>query len=469
MKHFPVRCLVLCFLPVPIVLAGEFAIEKRPFTVEKSLAVTVLPSQGGIPVQIEPKTWADFQITEIASHGARVRKGETLVRFDAEGIDKKLVDARRAVEASRLKLAQAKQDLDHLELTTPHRLAALRRAAEIAKEEHAYFAKTRRKAREEEAAQSLERKKQMLANQQEELKQLQKMYDADDLTEETEEIILTRQKDDVAAAEFALRMETLDHRRMIEVRLPREAVTLADNERDSAIALAKGEADGTRTIALRKIEVAELQTAAEREQQALADLEHDRALFDLKARADGWFYHGAIENGRWTTGDAVKALVKHGRPAANRPFATLVPTTADFALVGFADDATARALQPETSGIVAFSGREDLDFPAKLVTLAGSPGPDGLYRADFTTAWPKGLQPVAGATGQVRAIAYHQPAAIAVPSRALTYGPGGWTVEVKLADGKSERRTIRRGRASGDETEILSGLEVGQVILAPEK
>ena len=450
-------------------LAGEITIEQRPFTIEKTLTACVLPDQGEELLQFEPKAWADYQILEIAAHGAKVAKGQVLVRFDAESIDQKLVDSRRALESGALTLAQAEQDLKHLEETSPHRLAALRLSAEIAKEENRYFTQTRRKASEDAAAQALERRKQMLANQQEELKQLAKMYDADDLTEDTEEIILTRQKDDVAAAEFALRMEVLDHRRNLEVTLPREAISLSNNERDTAIALLKAEQDTPRSIALKKLEIAALKTAAEREKQVLADLEHDRSLFEFKAPAAGWFYHGPIENGRWTSGDAVKSLVRHGHPAPNRPFATFVPATAKPGLCAFIDDAAARSLKSDITGIAIQGGREDVEIPVQLAKLASVPGPDGTYRADFTATWPKEPAPVIGSSAQIRLIAYQQPAAIVVPNKALAYGVKGWTVEVKLADGKTERRPIQRGRVSGDDTEILSGLEVGQVILAPDK
>ena len=40
-------------------------------------------------------------------------------------------------------------------------------------------------------------------------------------------------------------------------------------------------------------------------------------------------------------------------------------------------------------------------------------------------------------------------------------------MEVKLADGKTERRPVKRGHVSKDETEILAGLEVGQVVVVP--
>jgi multidrug efflux pump subunit AcrA (membrane-fusion protein) len=467
-----IRLSALHLVPVLIAAAsqaGEITVEQRPFTIEKSFAATALPDDGTVLLQIEPKAWADYQILEVAAHGAKVAKGDVLVRFDAESIDKKLTDARRALESSTLNLAQAELDFKHLQTTTPHKLDAYRRAAETAKEENSYFTQTRRKATEENAAQALERRKQMLSNQQEELKQLAKMYDADDLTEETEEIILTRQKDDVASAEFALRMEMLDHKRTLEVTLPREAIALANSERDSAIALAKAEVDLPRAISLKKIELEALKTGHEREKEALAELEHDRTLFELKAPADGYFYHGPIENGRWVTGEGVKALVKHGRPPANRPFATFVPATAKIGLVAFLDEAAARSLKAELSGTAVLAGREDVEIPVTVSTLATAPGPDGTYRADLSVTWPKDPAPVTGASAQIRVIAYHQPTAIFLPARALTHDTQGWTVEVKLTDGKTERRPVKRGRISGENTEILSGLEVGQVVIAPEK
>jgi hypothetical protein len=39
---------------------------------------------------------------------------------------------------------------------------------------------------------------------------------------------------------------------------------------------------------------------------------------------------------------------------------------------------------------------------------------------------------------------------------------------VKLADGKTERRPVKRGRVFNDECEILSGLETGQVVVVPQ-
>ena len=461
----------LPFLPVLFAAAshaGEIAVEPKPFAVEKSFSATALPDSGAILIQTEPKAWADFKITKIAAHGSKVTKGDVLMAFDTEEIDKKIEDSRRSLASSELALAQAELDLKNLELTSPHKLEALRRAARIAKEENTYFTQTRRKAAGDSADQALKRSKERLENEQEELKQLAAMYKADDITEDTEEIILTRQKDAVAAAEFALQMETLDHKRTHNVTLPREAVTLTEAERDTAIALAKAESDIPRAIQLKKIELTGQKSALEREKTTIAELEQDRTLFEIKATADGCFFYGPIEDGRWAPNpEVLKTLVVHGRPPVNRPVATFVPATAKLALVAFLDEAAVRSLKADLSGTATLTGREDLEIPAKLAAIASIPGTDGTYRADLTAIWPKDLTPVAGSTAKVTIETYRNDKAIALPSKTITRGPAGWTVEVKLTDGKTEKRVVKRGRSSGEETEILSGLEVGQVIVAP--
>lgn len=449
--------------------AGEITITQRPFSIENSFSATALPDDGGVPLKLDPKAWTEFEITQITAHGTKVAKGDVLVRLDSEKIDQKLVDARSALATQALALAQAELDSGLLQENAPNNLDFIRRTAAIAKEENTYFTQTRRKATEDRAGQNMKRSEQMLANQREELKQLTKMYEADDVTENTEEIILVRQQDAVAAAEFVLHMEILDQKRTLEVTLPREAQTLADSERETADALKKAEVEIPHAIELNKLELEALRTAHLRAKQDLAELEADRNLFEFKAPADGYFYHGPIENGRWTPGEAAKNLVLHGQPPLHQAFATFVPTSAKLDLVSFLDDASARALKPDLTGIATLPGREDLEIPVTLLKLAAAPGLDGTYRADLSVTWPTDLTPAAGATAQVRLISYQQPSAISVPTQAISFEAAGWTVEVKLADGKTEHRPVKRGRISHEETEILAGLEVGQVVVVPEK
>ena len=132
------------------------------------------------------------------------------------------------------------------------------------------------------------------------------------------------------------------------------------------------------------------------------------------------------------------------------------------------DDTTAQAqyavLQNQYDVSVAHLKAQALfDEMGKICKTAGIPWV--MLSAGVTSK--QFVRVATGATAQIRLIAYQQPAAVVVPNKSLAFGAAGWTVEVKLADGKTEHRPVRRGRVSTNETEIISGLEVGQVIVVP--
>jgi HlyD family secretion protein len=446
--------------------AGELTMEQKPFSVTHSLTATALPDESQ-PISLDAEAWEDFSILRIAAHGSAVKKGDVLVVFDAEGIDRKITDTRQAIATETLGLAQAELELATLGKTVPEQLARLRRNADEAAEELAYFTGTRRKASEDAAAQSLKRNEQLLASKKEELKQLLKMYEADDITEETEEIILQQQKDTVEYAEFALRMEILDHKRTLAVNLPREAVALTEKRDDTALLLEKGEKGLPRSLELKKLEVAALKTSLSRNSETLAELEKDRSLFEIKAASDGTFYHGVIEDGKWTTGEPVKGLRVNGSAPIRKAFATFIPATAKMVIHAFPDQATAAVLKPGATGSATLPGRSDIVVPVTLSGISPVPNPDQTYSASFTAEWPEGISAHAGQTIKINLVSYATESALVIPSKAIGFGPKGWTVEVKLADGKTEKRTVTKGRNSDGETEITAGLEAGQVVIVP--
>jgi HlyD family secretion protein len=446
--------------------AGELTMEMKPFSVTHSFTATALPDASQ-PISLDAEAWTDFSILSIKDHGSSVKKGEALVVFDAEEIDRKITDTRQAIATATLGLAQAELDLATLGETVPKQLARLKRNADQAAEELAYFTATRRKASEEAAAQSLKRNEQLLSSKKEELKQLLKMYEADDITEDTEEIILQQQKDSVAYAEFALRMEILDHKRTLAVSLPRETVALTEKRDDTALLLEKGEKDLPRSLELKKLELGGLKTSLSRNRQALADLENDRSLFGIKAPADGTFYHGAIETGKWTTGELIKELRVDGSAPVKKAFATFIPSAAKMEIHAFLDQATAAVVAPGATGAATLPGHGEIVIPVTLSEIGSTPNPDQTYSATFTAAWPEKTSPAAGQALEINLVSYATEKALAIPSKALEYGPKGWTVEVKLADGKTEKRAVTKGRSSGEETEIAGGLEAGQVVIVP--
>ncbi len=446
--------------------AGELTLETKPFTVSHSLKATVLP-ESVVTIRLDAKAWEVFKIVSIASHGSTIKKGEPLIAFETDAVDRKLADSKQALTVAELGMAQAELDLSTLEKTVPELLLRMERGAKMAAEELAYFQDTRRKADEESADQSLKRQEQILTSYQEELKQLLKMYEADDITEDTEEIILKKQRDSVAYAEFALRMEALDHKRKKAVALPRELIALTEKRDDTALQLSKAKLDLPRSLELKKIEMEKLKTSLKRQREELADLEQDRKLFEIKAPADGLFYFGAIENGTWVTGDIIKALVPKSPVPVGKNLACFIPATSKLMVEALATQADAEALAKGAKGFAVLDGKDDVLIPVTLSKSSEIPNLQGTYSTTFTAEWPKSLTPAAGQSLNVKIISYSNEKAIAVPTKAIELGAKGWTIEVRLADGKTEHRVVTRGKSNNEITEITTGAEAGQVVIVP--
>jgi HlyD family secretion protein len=459
------HCLLISLL-VTSAHAGELSLVTKPFTVSHSMKATALP-ESVVPIRLDAKVWPTFEIVSIADHGSSIKKGDSLIVFKTDAVDRKIIDSKQALAAAELGMEQAELDLVTLEKTVPEQLQCMERGAKVAAEELTYFEETRRKVSEESANQSLKRQEQMLASYQEELKQLLKMYEADDITEETEEIILKKQKDSVAYAEFALRKEVLEHKRTLAVTLPRELTALIEKRDDTALQFSKAKQDLPRSLELKKIEVEKLKTALQRQREELTDLEQDRKLFEIKAPAGGLFYHGTIENGTWVTGEIVKVLVTKGIVPVSKNLACFIPASSKMVIETLASQADAQAFVKDAKGFAMLAGKDDVLIPVTLSKSSQIPNTQGSYSTTFTAEWPKTLTPAPGQALDVNLISYNNEKAIAVPSKAIELGSKGWAIEVKLADGKTERRIVTRGKSNGELTEITAGVEAGQVVIVP--
>jgi len=213
------------------------ASEKKPetHTVKPELVKTTVSLKGNFAAQsaseivIRPKAWASFKVLDAVEHGEEVERDDVLVEFESKDIDEAIADERRKVELSTLAIKQAEEGLKMLEETTPLDLASAERSKRYDDEDLDEYFKIDRAMSVKIANFNVETSENYLKYEQEELEQLEKMYEADDLTEETEEIILTRQRDAVKRAEFYLETDRRYHDRMLKKTLPRRDVSMKDS------------------------------------------------------------------------------------------------------------------------------------------------------------------------------------------------------------------------------------------------
>ncbi len=463
MKHIALSLLCAC----SAALAAKAPVKSEPFTVRTALSATVLPD-AALPITVDARQWGAFTIAEIVPHGSAVKKDQVLVRFEDEEFLKKLRDAESAAAAGKLAQANAEAEFSSAENALPMQLLAAKTKAAEAGEAWEYFQKVRRDADVARANLMLKQTELRLDGEREELVQLEKMYKADDLIENTEEIVMKRQRESVKAAEIQLELAKIGHKRQMEVSLPREAVALEREALSSAIGIKEQEQNIPRSLELRRIALEDARVGAKRGAENLAKLQAEKGQFVVKAPADGYFYYGTMQDGRWLPGDPSKAPALLMPVGPRRPFAVVVPGNATMVLESTVDEAAARSLKADLGGFASFTGRADFSFPVKVSSVSLTPGIDGRYRVTLSGQFPADIPLVAGMTTSAQVIAYHKDAALTVPAKALNAtDDGGWEVEIEEAEGKTKSVPVKRGMTFGDKVEILSGLADGQSVIVP--
>ncbi|MBU6326367.1 MAG: hypothetical protein KGQ89_01955 [Verrucomicrobia bacterium] len=465
MKHCIPTTLLFCLLTSAH--AEKLVVKEEKFSIRPALDGTLLPDKA-IPLAVDAKEWSLFTILEILPHGSLVKKGDVLLRFDAEDFEKKLRDAGSAVDAGQLALANAEDDFKAAEKYLPLQLQAAISKDEEAGEEWEYFQKTSRDSAIKEAELALKQVELRADSEREELVQLEKMYKADDLTENTEEIILKRQREMVKAMAVNLELAKLAHARTLGTTLPRLALKLERDAQNASIARRESEQSLPRSLKLKRIALEQARVDNKRQNENWGKLKADQQWFVIKAPADGYFFHGTIQEGRWTTGDAVKTLIPGGAVASKRPFATLIPADVPLVMEAFVEEKVQAQLKTDLCGFASSAGRPEISFPVKIEKLAAAPGIDGRYRVTLSAKYPADLALAPGMSTTAHIICYQEDAALVVPAKALhATDDGGWELEIEQSESKTSRVAVKRGRTSGDKVEILSGLAKDQVVITP--
>jgi len=448
--------------------AEEWTVEATPFRIEHEFEARAIPEDAAV-LRLEPESWEAFVIESLHQHGREVEAGEVVIEFEREDYQRRLQDLERAVAGKQLARDRAEAALALLEREQALAAEAARRSHAEASEDLAHFEEEGRELAEARLAQRIDQARFRLEAEREELAQLKQMYDADEVTEATEEIILERQQRRAAWAEEDLRQAREQVEREREAGLPRRHRGLQHAVARAELALAGLESRQPAALEEARLALATASTELSREQEELERLRADGELLRWQAPRDGLLLHGALEDGEWKLGDLAKQLTVGGTPPRQRGLLSVVPARVAAPLFADVAPEVARSLAPDSAIAITVPGREDLPLRARLESLAPVAGADRKHRLELAVEWPEDFRPQPAATVRCRALVYANDAAIALPRKALQIGSdGAASVEMKLADGRSERRPVRPGRVAGERVEILDGLEPGQVLLLPE-
>ena len=431
----------------------------------------VIEMQGAAEVQIKPEEWATFTVETAIEHGTFVKEGELLVQFESKGLDREIEDLRFQVEAGTLAIQLAQIELELLQKSNPLDLEAAARASQVAAEEWDFYQKQGEALARQSTQEGLKSVREMVEGSQEELKQLEKMYKADDLTEETEEIILKRARSEVERALFALKLSQVQHDRRLENELPREKRQKEVTKDREALALSKTQVSLPLTLSQKKVELEKLSHGQKQLTQKLERLTKDHALLELKSPIAGVVIYGESKHGKWLTTEALRTSLRRGGSiTAQQVILTVVPTNKGARIWAEIPEKEIGLCRIGQFGRFTETAYPDLPVKCELKVMSNVFTKEGIYTAGFAAAEESPIRPriMTGMTGKMRLVVFSEMDVIAVPSTAVFTeedDPSLRYVYLAVAGGEPRKQTVEVGQNSATRTHIETGLKTGDQIL----
>ena len=422
------------------------------------------------PISINTQNWSDLRISVPPVHGKSLKKGEPLMELDMEKI--------------RTHIQFLKHDLNILDLNKEILQAEIRLAEELAPLEKAEIDRFENYAKEDfnrykniylpfdkkSAEMNLKSSEQYLAYAAEELNQLKKMYEADDLTEETEEIILQRAQYQYERAKFSFEAAKIRNEDAMKIQLPRGKVSTEDNfnrEKLSIQTLRK-----TKPAELNRKKLEGKKMVEERKQFAInkSKLEADLMLMSqIKSPLNGTLFWGTFDRGKWSGGHLLKPkLRKGGTLKPNEVFATLCPSIRLHARLDLPEK-NLHQIKSGNEAILTLLSADDSEIQSSITSISTVPVLPGIFDLKADIIIPKGfITPTPGSACSLECVTYHREDAITLPSSVIhneASDPDSKFVFILNNKGKTQKKRIEIGQKSGNSIEILSGVRMGMKVL----
>ncbi|MGL4594199.1 MAG: hypothetical protein ACRCUY_05670 [Thermoguttaceae bacterium] len=274
--------------------------EAKPETVElkkEPIRITVklngtFESKRADSVRLKGDEFSAFELQEVVLHGAKVRKGDILIRFNPKKYDEALAEKKRALRLSEIALQEEEINVKQLESLKSLQKELMERDKKEADEDVSYYFNVDQLWYKKMLDVLAKMESFNLDTAREELRQLEKMYTADDLVEDTEEFALKRAKFSLEMEEFFSDFGKIRRNYIEEYGTPRKEMQMRHSAKVRELDYQK-----SREIFGFALEQAKLRLEKTRETHAkLAEqfekFEKDKKMLLLRAPSDGIVYYG---------------------------------------------------------------------------------------------------------------------------------------------------------------------------------
>ena len=411
---------------------------------------------GEINLETERYT-GELEVVEVlVSHG-KVDAGQTVLKLQAPDLDEQLTDARDALSKARLRLKWAKKEAQIAE--AERAVAAERRKLAMTDTlaTHQRWDEFVKKDTYRQAEMQLESRENRYADEAQELKQLEELYDGAKLASRTQDVVLGRARRSLALSKAYLEIARRNHKVQMQTALPNQ-------ERDMDNRLRWMQAEHANAAWREEVATVQQEWALEsaREafedaEEAVAELEKDKAsLSAIKAEQAGVMTAIGLEPGdKVKAGQALAKLYAQdkGTVKASLP-------TKDLRVVQEGDRAEVRWVwfdEAATDGTVSHiawqgqaGGATDANYEVTI-------------EVDNVAAM---IRP--GMAAEIKITEQLGDDTLSVPADAVASDDDGTYCMVKVGD-DFERRAVSVGAGNDQRIQIMKGLSAGESVRVPAK
>ena len=294
-------------------------------------------------------------------------------------------------------------------------------------------------------------------DQTDELDQLKKMYQGEELTTATADIVVRRAVRSLEQGKIVLKMqqERRDKAKAFEYPITRQR--MLDGLETTRQGLVAVKAAQEQAAVLRAAAMQAAKTAVEAATKRLADLKEDAAQFQIKSPSDGVLAYGAQADGVWVNGDP--KLVKVGERVAAGQVLMRVYRPGKLRLTANLPEAQAFWVEPGMNARVTPAAMPQAGYEGKTAAVETLSKPNvGLAFAVNVDVDNADAKLVPGMRATVAIDAGKVSDVLLVPLSAVSAGKA----QVKRKDGTIAEKAVKLGKTDGQQAEVLSGAERGR-------
>jgi multidrug efflux pump subunit AcrA (membrane-fusion protein) len=421
------------------------------------------------PFSVDTTTWSELKVLSPPTHGKYIKKGSSLLTLDLEKIEKKINDLKHEISISDLNIQILKNEQKRDESLAKIDLSKLNRTEKNLIEDMEHFKNVELPFEKKSTIVELKRYEENLSYAMEELNQLKKMYEADDLTEETEEIILQRTQNEVNRMKFSLEGAKIRKDKRLKLEIPRSEVEKMDEANKKKLSLQTDRIIKPTELIKKKLELKKIEEQKKQLTVNKKRLENDLKKMKVLSPITGTVIIGTFDLGKWSGSKIFETkLNKGGLLKPHEEFVTICPIQKSQARIKIPEKSLGEIEQIKEGKII--SGlNPDKKLSARITKIGKIPVTPEHYDAVVQFDIPKGQKiPHPGTTCSLKVVTYEKKDAITLPQASVfkeDHDPDQKYVYILSPKGKPIKKIIETGKSFGTSIEVLNGIHPSSKIL----